>query len=86
MEYLYKCVEMDMLLNFTFKSALHFSTLAMKPFNSSTYKVVLSYNCYCNAMKQSSLKRFNCHPNNTPYIKSNVLSIMYSMYNAFFAI
>ena len=49
---------MDMLLNFTFKSALDFSTLAIKPFNSSTYKVVLSCNCYRNAMNQSSFKRF----------------------------
>ena len=63
---------MDMLLNFTFKSALDFSTLAIKPFNSSTFKVVLSCNCYCNAMNQSSLKRLNCHPNDTPIIKSNV--------------
>ena len=70
-------------LNFVFKPAFHFSTLAIKLFNSAT-EVLLSCNCYRNTMNQSSFKRLaTCTTHPLLKLKRSVLLVMYSAYNAF---
>ena len=70
---------MDVHLNFTFKQALHFSSLAIKPFNNSTKLQLLP---------QHYEPVFFRHPYDTPTFKTkhSVLLVMYNTCNAFVAI
>ena len=75
-----ECIVTHTHLNFVFKQALHFSTLAI-----TLLIEVQSCHCYCNTMSQSSFKHF---AGRTTYpflkLKRSILLPMYSMHNAFY--